>query len=243
MTSVLRDPAETPAPGRRSGRDAMIDAAERLVAEQGLAAMSLREVQVLAGQRNKSAAQYHFGTRDGLIEAVLLARMAPVNERRHQLLEAIRVEGTTPTLRQLVEALVRPVAEHTILADRPSHWARFLLQCSSDPTLTEVVRRSVEGQAYRQIHQLLLECIDHVPASLRARRVDHAVGLVFMSLATTEERRPSTSDLDLPVGTQVEDLIDQCVGLLGAPTSGDTLAALTTPRSTRDVERPLPEEP
>ena len=47
----------------------MIDAGERLAAERGIAAMSLREVQAAAGQRNKSAAQYHFGSRTGLIEA------------------------------------------------------------------------------------------------------------------------------------------------------------------------------
>ncbi|MHB1138313.1 MAG: TetR/AcrR family transcriptional regulator [Microthrixaceae bacterium] len=242
MTSVMD--SSTPAPGpsaargtRRSGRDAMIDAAERLVAEQGLAAMSLREVQVLAGQRNKSAAQYHFGTRDGLIEAVLLTRMAPVNDRRHELLDAAVAQSPTPTTRQLVEALVRPVAEHTILSPRPSHWARFLLQCSSDPTLSEVVRRSVEGQAYRQLHQLLLESLDHVPPPLRSRRVDHAVGLLFMSLAATEERRRSLTTLDVPVETQVEDLIDTCVGLLAAPPSPHTLATLTA-----SPDRPLPEE-
>ncbi len=213
-------------PARRSGRDAMIDAAERLVAEHGLAAMSLREVQVAAGQRNKSAAQYHFGTREGLIEAVLLARMAPANDRRHELLAAATADGETPTVRQLVEALVRPVAEHTVLASNRSHWARFLMQCSSDPTLSEVVRRSVEGEAYRRLHQLLIESVDHVPEALRVRRVEHAVGLAFMSLAAAEQARDDGATPAPPAAIQVEDLVDQCVGLLLAPPSAATIAAL-----------------
>ena len=203
----------------------MIDAAERLVAEQGLAAMSLREVQSLADQRNKSAAQYHFGTREGLIEAVLLARMAPVNERRTELLAQVCAGGAVPSVRELVETLVRPVAEHTVLAPC-SHWARFLMQCTSDPTLTEVVQRSVEGQAYRELHERLLDAIDHVPPPLRRRRVEHAVGVVFMSFAWTETTQDAGAASAVPIDTQVEDLIDLCVGLLDAPPSPSTLAAL-----------------
>ena len=227
VTSVMpasRTAAASAGP-RRSGRDAMIDAAERLVAEQGLAAMSLREVQSLANQRNKSAAQYHFGTREGLIEAVLLARMAPVNERRTELLARVCADGAVPSVRELVETLVRPVAEHTILAPS-SHWARFLMQCTSDPTLTAVVRRSVEGQAYRELADRLLTSIDHVPEPLRVRRVEHAVGVVFMSLAATEAAKDAGVAPVVPIATQIEDLIDMCVGLLEAPPSPATLASL-----------------
>ena len=61
----------------------MIDAAERLAAERGMAAMSLREVQAAAGQRNKSAAQYHFGSRAGLIEARSCERFAVLRDHLH----------------------------------------------------------------------------------------------------------------------------------------------------------------
>src|SRR5690606_16402397 len=101
-------------------------------------AMSLRVVQQESGQRNKSAAQYHFGSRDGLIEAVLATRMGAVNERRRELLDAIDrddrelgADGDTgdraSRLRRLVEALVRPVAEQTIMVPE-SCWARFVVQ-------------------------------------------------------------------------------------------------------------------
>ncbi|MCU1639860.1 MAG: taurine dioxygenase [Nocardia sp.] len=46
----------------------MIDAAERLIAERGLAAVTLQDVQNAAGQSNRSAAKYHFGSRDGLLD-------------------------------------------------------------------------------------------------------------------------------------------------------------------------------
>ena len=93
----------------------MIDAAERLVAERGLAALTLRDVQTEAGQANKSAAQYHFGSREGLLAAVVESRMRPAGERRRELLDTIDLDANPPTMRALVEALVLPLAEQTHL--------------------------------------------------------------------------------------------------------------------------------
>lgn len=56
-------------------------AAERLVGERGIAALSLREAAGSAGARNNSAAQYHFGTEDGLIDAIFELRMGTITRR------------------------------------------------------------------------------------------------------------------------------------------------------------------
>ena len=106
-----------------NARDQMIAAAERLAVERGLGAMSLREVQLVSGQRDKSAAAYHFGSREGLIEAVVAARMGPVNERRLAVLAGLDPAPGAAPLADLVAALVVPLAEHTV--GRPgSRWAR-----------------------------------------------------------------------------------------------------------------------
>lgn len=186
----------------------MIEAAERIVAEQGIGAMSLRAVQAAAGQRNKSAAQYHFGSRDGLVEAVVALRMAPINVRRRELLEAL---GDTPTLHDLVDALVRPSAE-AVLETEGSHWARFVLAGFTDPTVAGVVRRSIEGEAYRDVLGRLTDALDHLPEPLRRGRVDQALGLAFVTLAAAEaqRRRPEP-------GPAVADLVNVCTAVLAAP--------------------------
>ena len=219
----------------------MITAAERIVAERGLTAMSLRVVQQESGQRNKSAAQYHFGSRDGLIEAVLATRMAAVNERRRALLDSIEHQPTDETaLRPLVEALVRPVAEQTVMLPE-SCWARFVVQAGNDPGVAEVVRRRVEGEPYRELVERLGAAMTGVPEPLRRLRVERAVGVVFASLAAGEQAH----DLGLPAAVgldcRIEDLIDATVALLAAPPSGATLAALDGPAEQRDsaVARPV----
>ena len=197
----------------------MVDAAERLVAEGGLGAMSLRAVQTAAGQRNKSAAQYHFGSRQGLIEAVVAARMAPVNERRAEILAALDAGASDATARGLVEALVVPLAEHTL--GRPgSRWARFLLQASSDPTLAEVVARRVEGRSYREVVDGLVAVLHDVPPPLRSRRVGQVTLLAVGSLAAAESR-PAR----LPLDVEVADLVDVCLGALTAPSTAPAVPA------------------
>jgi AcrR family transcriptional regulator len=185
-------------------RERMIDAAERLVAQRGLAAVSLRDVQAAAGQRNKSAAAYHFGSREGLLEAVLTTRMAAVSERRSVLLAA------ASSVRDLVDALVRPVAEHALLR-RHSHWARFLHQCSADPAVGAIVRRSVEGESYREVRRRLIAAIDHLPEPLRARRVDLAFAVAVSSLASSESgRRRLTTE------AEIDDLVEVCTAVVCA---------------------------
>jgi AcrR family transcriptional regulator len=203
-------------------RDQMIDAAERLAAERGLAAMSLREVQAAAGQRNKSAAQYHFGSKEGLVEAVVAARMGAVGARRQEMLDAL---DATPSRRALVEALVLPLAEHVLAG--PGHWARFLLQASNDPAFASVVRRTFEGSSFRQVHAGLLATLDDLPEPIRPRRLDHVMGLVVASLAALEAGIQPDGRPALPTAAQVADLVDMVLGVLDAPASAATVAALT----------------
>jgi AcrR family transcriptional regulator len=178
----------------------MIDAAERLASERGLGAMSLRDVMAAAGQRNKSAAQYHFGSREGLVEAVIEARMAPVNARRLELLHAL---GSPLAVRDVADVLVRPLAE-AVVGERESRWARFLLQSWSDPSVQDVVRRNFAGSSYRQVRAVLSEL------GVPSRRVDQAVGLLVLTLAGWEAgRRPALSR-----GALVDDLVDVCTAVL-----------------------------
>lgn len=57
-------------------RDKLIRAAEEIFAAQGPDGAQLRDIVRLAGQSNPSAVQYHFGSRAGLLDAVMAGRQA-----------------------------------------------------------------------------------------------------------------------------------------------------------------------
>ncbi|MDQ1403388.1 MAG: hypothetical protein QOG03_1704 [Actinomycetota bacterium] len=93
--------------------DALVRAAERLFAERGSDAVSLREINAAAGATNASAVQYHFNDRRGLVRAVLAKHEVEVEQRRHQLLDAYE-QRTEPQVRALAAALVEPLAAELV---------------------------------------------------------------------------------------------------------------------------------
>ena len=55
---------------KASIQDRLIMVALRLFAQQGVEAVSLRTINSEAGSKNKSAVQYHFGSKLGILEAI-----------------------------------------------------------------------------------------------------------------------------------------------------------------------------
>jgi AcrR family transcriptional regulator len=91
-------------------RAQILDAAERLFAENGPSAVSIRAI-ASAAQVNLAAVNYHFVSKDRLFEEVFRRRVLPLNEERLTLLEqAVKAAGPgrLPTLEAVVEAFVRP---------------------------------------------------------------------------------------------------------------------------------------
>lgn len=97
--------------GRQSDdtRDRLLDAAELLFAEHGIAAVSLREINRAAGAKNAVAVQYHFGDREGILRAISAKHFPVIDARRHAMLDEYEATGAED-IRSLSAALVRPLA-------------------------------------------------------------------------------------------------------------------------------------
>ena len=103
----------------------MIEVAERLFAERGIGGVSLREIGAQAGQRNTAAARYHFGTKQGLVDAIFQHRMSPINVRRMEMLAAFDRDGPGPRSAGSAEAYLYPLSEMLGEVGRPSWYLRF----------------------------------------------------------------------------------------------------------------------
>lgn len=96
-------------------KDRILDAAERLFADQGYAATSLRHV-IAEAQVNLAAVHYHFGSKEELLDHVIARRMGPVNEGRLAMLDRLEAEfGDRPApLPRLLEAFLMPAGQLAI---------------------------------------------------------------------------------------------------------------------------------
>lgn len=93
-------------------KEALLDAAETLLAQHGVAGTSARDITKLANA-NLGAINYHFGSKDNLVLEVFARRMRPMNRERIAQLDALEKSSgpAGPPLARIVEVLVRPVVE------------------------------------------------------------------------------------------------------------------------------------
>jgi AcrR family transcriptional regulator len=207
----------------RSGeaaRGALIEQAERLFAERGIEAVSLRDVSAAAGQRNHSAAQYHFGDRQGLVAAVFRNRMTEVNRRRQQRLDALAAEGRERDLVALVEAAVAPLVE--VVAETEGWYGRFLVRTRWDTLALSVLDDLPELTSFRTAFVRIVALLDDLPNQLRRSRAEQMVTLLVGSVAGWEWARHRGDDR-LAQDALVDDLVATTVGLLRAPSTSKEL--------------------
>ena len=92
-----------------STKDRILAAAEELFARTGVARTSLRAITALA-RVNLAAVNYHFGSKEGLVEEVYRRRLEPLNRARLANLERLERRARKPTLEEVLEAFMTPVA-------------------------------------------------------------------------------------------------------------------------------------
>lgn len=92
-------------------RQKLVDAAEKLFAEKGLESTSLFDVLKASGVKNRSALQYHFKDKAGLINAVLNKHAGIISDYRSKMIDQLQ-EQAQWSLHQVVDVIVAPLAEN-----------------------------------------------------------------------------------------------------------------------------------
>jgi AcrR family transcriptional regulator len=120
---------------RRDTKDRILDVAERLFADQGFAATSLRQITAEA-EVNLAAVNYHFKTKEALLSAVIERTLAPINRRRMELLDELvaSAHGGAPELKAAVRAFVLPAFEAKCANARSmKHFPRLMARVMAEP--------------------------------------------------------------------------------------------------------------
>lgn len=211
-------------------RLALIYAAERLFAEQGLQRTSLRQINLEAGQRNESAIHYHFGSREAVILAILELRTRPVNEVRLQMLSAARTRAGDAPLSSyaLAEVMVLPLAQSISASAEGNHYIRFLTQLSLDRAMRQRVSGGPHDTAVVQCVKEFGRSKPYYPSQVVRQRFVAASFLMNRMLAIVEEimqtKKGRGAALDHDV--RIANVVDMMVGVFDAPISPTAVQAL-----------------
>ncbi len=206
-------------------REALLLAGEQLIAEYGIDAVSLRQINTAAGQRNSSAAHYHFGSKEALVHAIFNKRMERVNQNRKiQLADISEQSNGQPEPRQLVESLVYPVIEEICNSEGGSFYIRFLAQAIGHPqTDTNKYSENLLENAAWGIFRQLQQAAPDILRLILGQRFGLMWEMIIHSLADRErssELRSRTQHIDQDLF--VSNLIDTATGSLIAPVSAST---------------------
>lgn len=197
-----------------------MDVAERLFAEKGIDAVSLNSIARCANQLNGSVMQYHFGSKIGLIQAILERRMEGLNTRRNELIAHIDTSDRLIALRQIAEAMVLPFAEH-LSVEGGSSYLRFVAQVTfnSEKSVFEMARGKHDS-AVRKIAELVREILSEMKPEIVRHRLAIVTNLVLFSIGEREKLRMGgkrTGVARLNANEFIDDLVEMIVGALNAP--------------------------
>jgi AcrR family transcriptional regulator len=211
----------------------LVDAAERLFAEGGEEATSLRAITRMA-RSNAAAVHYHFGGRDELLCAVLERYLGPLTARRLDLLDDVAVRHGDPSVvTDLISAVVRPELE--LLAELRPHRmrvARLLGRTFSlpGPAVSALVEREFTTLAAR-IVPMLRACLTGVREEELRHRLRLVMGTATMLFGSAGSAPPlGTEDVE----DQIRRLVTFCAGGMAAP------PATAVPRKKRKKQARAP---
>ncbi|MCM2419810.1 TetR/AcrR family transcriptional regulator [Streptomyces sp. RKAG293] len=238
-------------------RRKLLRAAGELFAVKGVDGALTRDITRLAGQSNPSAVQYHFGSRQGLLDAVMAGRQdrteAALAPRLAELLadagpgsgpgpglpegpEPGLPEGPGPDLRALLAALV--TAEATELAtDGGRHCLLISAQLSHESGVrTRTPHPTLAGTGYWRLILLIEDRLDGLPEPVRLERLDLALTLIGAALGDRARQYLDGTRTLTDEPLFLADLVGMTTAMLRAP-APETGA---TPPTTTPTPTPTP---
>lgn len=200
-----------------SAREQLLRAGERLFARDGIHRVKLREINDLAGQRNPSAVHYHFGTREGLVEAILSSHQESIEREIDAGLDRLEASGRPVSLRDIVATVVHPLVGK-LRTESGRDFLRIIPQVI--PTLSANLRRGVAAPATpqsRRVLELLRAHWGDLPEAVQRERQIAYILMLTAMLADRAHQVASGWELTLDDEAFERHVLDMVAGALGAP--------------------------
>jgi AcrR family transcriptional regulator len=172
----------------------ILDAAERLISEQGYAATSLRQIIAEAGV-NLASVHYHFGSKEELLDEVVMRKAGPVNDERIAMLDRAEAEfgkGKAP-LEKVLEAFLAPAFHRR---EQSPQFVRLMGRLYGEGMMVCIVRKHFQSMVERFQTALRRALPEMRPEELRWR-THFMIGVMAHTMfGPPEEPLGGASDVD-----------------------------------------------
>jgi AcrR family transcriptional regulator len=190
-------------------KEKILDAAERLFGEQGFGSTSLRHIIAEAGV-NLAAVHYHFGSKEELLDAVVVRKLAPINAERLALLDkALATAGAKPlSIEQFLDAFLRPAV---MRAGQDPGFSKLMGRLHGEGLMPRVIVKNFQEVAARFLHGMR-QALPDLPGDEAAWRIHFMTG----AMAHTLKGPPDYPGVIVGSAADPETLLRWLVVFLGA---------------------------
>jgi AcrR family transcriptional regulator len=206
-------------PRRTATQVALIEVAERLFADDGVEAVSTRQIGAAIGSLNTNVVAYHFGGKDGLIEAVFRHRLPEIDRRRGELLAEAELAGVNTDITVLLRIFALPLFEQTDAAGRHSY-ARFLLGLERSRRLAIRAQVSTEFPITNRVTARLVELLPKGTAATGHTRLRLVTSLFATMLHIIDQSPDQPSNVGRAL---FEEALAMSAAALAAPAPKGTM--------------------
>ncbi len=183
----------------RDTRERILDVAEVLFTEHGFDGTSMRMITGQAGV-NLAAANYHFGTKEALFQAVFQRRIEQLNRARVAALAALEAEANGVPLKpsRILEGFFGPALAMAADTEHGGHtFMRLLGRTYTEPT--QFVRRFMAEEyadVMNRYADALYKALPGVPVSEILWRLHFMMGAVSYAISGIDALKLAVRELD-----------------------------------------------
>ncbi len=199
-------------------RDRLLQSAVALYGSRGIGAVSLREISVAAGQKNPNALQYHFGSREGLLQAIVDHHATAIGARREAYFERA-ASGEWPPAEAVAQCLVMPIVDYLIENEEGLNFVRIVSQLRTLAAAGESGAPAVVFPRADGLRALLEAALGELPRGEAQLRINlvvntafHAIGEIFQGSEAVSLQQPLSSRMAM-----VEQLLCMLTLFFAAP--------------------------
>ena len=194
-------------------KERILDAAEMLFARDGFHFASLRAITTEA-DANLAAVNYHFGSKEALLEEVFKRRLIPLNAIRKEQLELVRdqaaSEGRMPEAEDVLKAFIVPTVKFCCQDPGAEHFSTLVGRAIAEPddTVRNVFIHHIMP-IFHLFFDLLQESLPGLDIDTVFWRLHFAMGATThtMRLMGKPELLPAGLNRNIDIDKLLEDLM------------------------------------